>query len=146
MNIRNVALLSVMVVVPFGLGTLLMPAQFLAIYGVELSEAGLVMTRLFGVHLLTIAIVDWYARNDLHGAAQPGMERGIVHDEHLLANAQPALDSRCDPRWHDQRSRLGERGDPGNPRRSLGVRRVHESPRRHDGDLGTAPSQAPTKR
>jgi len=78
MNIRNVALLSVVVVVPFGLAALLVPAQFLALYGVELSDAGLVMTRLFGVQLLSIALVDWFARHDLRGGGQPGAERGIV--------------------------------------------------------------------
>jgi len=78
MNIRNVALLSVVAVAPFGLAALLVPAQFLAIYGVELSDAGLVMTRLFGVHVLLIAIVDWYARNDLRGAGESGVHRGIV--------------------------------------------------------------------
>lgn len=78
MNIRNVALASAVAVLPFGLAALLVPAQFLALYGVELSEAGLVMTRLFGVHVLIIALVDWLARNDLRRASEPGAHRGIV--------------------------------------------------------------------
>ena len=78
MNIRNVALLSVVAILPFGLGALLVPAQLVALYGVELSDAGLVMARLFGVHVLMIAIVDWFARNELRGAGESGAHRGIV--------------------------------------------------------------------
>ena len=62
----------------FGLPALLVPAQFVAPFGVELPEAGLLTTRLFGGHLLALAVVDWFARNDLRGGGRPGTERGIV--------------------------------------------------------------------
>jgi hypothetical protein len=87
MNIRNLAVASALVAALFGLAALLVPAQFLAPFGVELPEAGLVVTRLFGAHVLAIAVLDWFARNDLRGGGQPGAERGIV----LVNVLSPAL-------------------------------------------------------
>ena len=53
-------------------------APFLAVFAVELPEAGLVVTRLFGANVLGIAVLDWFARDDLRGGGRPGAERGIV--------------------------------------------------------------------
>lgn len=87
MTIRNLAIVSAVLAVLFGLGALLVPAQFLAPFGVELPEAGLLVTRLFGAHLVALSVVDWFARDDLRGGGRPGTERGIV-----LANIlAPAL-------------------------------------------------------
>ena len=87
MNIHNLAVASAVVAALFGLAALFVPAQFLAPLGVELPEAGLVMTRLFGAHVLAIAVLDWFARNDLRGGGRPGAERGIV----LVNVLAPAL-------------------------------------------------------
>ena len=87
MNIKNLAVASAVVAALFGLAALLVPAQFLALYGVELPEAGLVVTRLFGANVLAIAVLDWFARNDLRGGGRPGAERGIV----LVNVLSPAL-------------------------------------------------------
>lgn len=78
MNIQNLAVVSAVVAGIFGLAALIVPAQFLAPFGVELPEAGLVVTRLFGAQVLAIAVLDWFARNDLRGGGRPGAERGIV--------------------------------------------------------------------
>lgn len=78
MTIRTLAVVSAVLAALFGLPALLVPAQFVAPFGVELPEAGLLTTRLFGAHLLALAVVDWFARNDLRGGGQPGTERGIV--------------------------------------------------------------------
>ena len=78
MNMRNLAVVSAVVAGLFGLTALLLPAPFLAVFGVELPEAGLVVTRLFGANVLGIAVLDWFARDDLRGGGRPGAERGIV--------------------------------------------------------------------
>jgi hypothetical protein len=78
MTIRTVAVASAVLAALFALPALLVPAQFVAPFGVELPEAGLLTTRLFGGHLLALAVVDWFARNELRGGGQPGTERGIV--------------------------------------------------------------------
>ena len=78
MNMRNLTVVSAVVAGLFGLAALLVPAPFLAVFGVELPEAGLVVTRLFGAHVFAIAVLDWFARDDLRGGGRPGAERGIV--------------------------------------------------------------------
>ena len=78
MNIHNLAVISAVVAGLFGLAALFLPAPFLALFGVELPEAGLVVTRLFGANVLAIAVLDWFARDDLRGGGRPGAERGIV--------------------------------------------------------------------
>ena len=87
MDIHSLAVASAIVAALFGLAALLVPVQFLAPFGVELPEAGLVVTRLFGGHVLAIAVLDWFARNDLRGGGRPGAERGIV----LVNVLSPAL-------------------------------------------------------
>jgi hypothetical protein len=78
MTMRTVAIASAAIAALFGLAALLVPAQFVAAFGVELPEAGLLTARLFGVHVLAIAVIDWFARDDLPGESQDGAERGIV--------------------------------------------------------------------
>jgi hypothetical protein len=78
MTMRTVAVVSAAIGALLGLAALLVPAQFVAPFGVELPEAGLLVTRLFGVHLLALAVVDWFARDDLPGDGEPGTEQGIV--------------------------------------------------------------------
>jgi hypothetical protein len=78
MTMRTVAIASAAIGALFGLAALLVPAQFVASFGVELPEAGLLTTRLFGAHVLAIAVIDWFARDDLPGEAKDGAERGIV--------------------------------------------------------------------
>jgi hypothetical protein len=78
MTMRTVAIASAALGALFGLAALLAPAQFVALFDVELPEAGLLTTRLFGVGLLAVAVIDWFARDALPGTGQPGTERGIV--------------------------------------------------------------------
>ena len=78
MTMRTVAIASAALGALFGLAALLVPAQFVALFDVELPEAGLLTTRLFGVGLLAVAVIDWFARDALPGTGQPGTERGIV--------------------------------------------------------------------
>jgi hypothetical protein len=78
MTMRTVAIVSAALGALFGLAALLVPAQFVALFDVELPEAGLLVTRLFGVGLLAVAVIDWFARDALPGTGQPGTEQGIV--------------------------------------------------------------------
>ena len=78
MNIRILAIVSAAFAAINGLAALLAPAQFVAPYGVELPEAGLVITRLFGAHLLPLAALDWISRNDLAEAPRRGARLGVV--------------------------------------------------------------------
>jgi hypothetical protein len=84
MTIRTVAIVTAVVATVNGSAGLLVPAQFLAPMGVELPESGLLVTRIWGAHVLSLAVIDWFARNDLRGGGRPGAERGIVLANVLL--------------------------------------------------------------
>ena len=85
MSIRVLATVTAAIAGLLGLGALLVPAQFVAPYGVELDEAGLLMARLLGAHLVPLAVLNWLARDDLE--RRTGARAGIV-----AANvATPAL-------------------------------------------------------
>jgi len=84
MNIRNLAIVTALVALVNGLTWLLVPAQFTAPLGIELPEGGLLVTRMLGAHVLSLAVIDWFARNDLRGGGRPGAERGIVLANVLL--------------------------------------------------------------
>jgi hypothetical protein len=84
MTIHNLAIVTAVVALVNGGQGLLIPAQFIAPWGIELPGAGLLVTRIFGAHVLSLAVIDWFARNDLRGGGRPGAERGIVLANVLL--------------------------------------------------------------
>lgn len=47
----------------FGLGLLLVPEPFMAVYGVQLAASGAFMSRILGAALLGFALVFWWGRN-----------------------------------------------------------------------------------
>jgi hypothetical protein len=49
----------------FGTGLLIIPAQFMATYGVTLDGNGTMMTRILGAALIAFAITFWLNRNIL---------------------------------------------------------------------------------
>ena len=46
----------------FGLGFLLIPSTMLGSYQVSVSEELVFMTRMFGISLLSVAVIMWYVR------------------------------------------------------------------------------------
>jgi len=46
----------------FGLGFSFLPTMMIDTYGVELSDGGYVMTRMFGAALLSTVVLLWYVR------------------------------------------------------------------------------------
>jgi hypothetical protein len=87
----NLAIVTALVALFNGLRGLVVPAQFNAAFGIELPEADLLITQILGAHVLGLAVIDWFARNDLRGGGRPGAERGIVLANVLLPAATIAL-------------------------------------------------------
>ncbi len=78
MSSRLIAIATASVALLYGLASLALPAQFLAVFGVELPEEGLFVTRVLGVFVLGYAALDWYARDDLDMAASPSARRAVI--------------------------------------------------------------------
>jgi hypothetical protein len=58
----------------FGLGFTLVPVTVLTLYGITLSEPGLLVARLYGASLFGYAVLTWSARN----TEESGARRAIV--------------------------------------------------------------------
>ncbi len=78
MSARLIAMITAAVALLYGLATLALPAQFLAVFGVEVPEEGLFITRALGVFVLGYAALDWYARDELGAAGSPDARRAII--------------------------------------------------------------------
>jgi hypothetical protein len=63
MSLKTVFTINAIVAGFFGLITLLIPTTMASSYGVESSDALVLMTRFFGVALLAIALVTFYLKN-----------------------------------------------------------------------------------
>lgn len=48
----------------FGIGLLLIPSQFMAMYGVDLNPGGAMMARILGSALIGFALLFYWMRND----------------------------------------------------------------------------------
>jgi hypothetical protein len=76
MKLSTVFIVAAVAGLIFGLGFLLMPAQVMSLYGVELNDAGQWVGRYLGATFLGIALLNWLVRNapasDTRRAVVPG--------------------------------------------------------------------------
>lgn len=63
MNLKTLFILFAVVGIIFGLGSLLIPEQFVSSYGVSLGEPGMWVARYFGATLIGFSVVSWNVRN-----------------------------------------------------------------------------------
>jgi hypothetical protein len=63
MSLKTVFTANAVVALVFGLLFLIVPGTGTGIYGAELSDAGLLVTRLFGATVLGYCVLTWLARN-----------------------------------------------------------------------------------
>ena len=76
MNYRNVMSIAAVIAILFGLGFILMPAQLVSFYGVELAPAGLLVAQLYGASLFGFGLLDWLARGLNDSGAQQAILTG----------------------------------------------------------------------
>ena len=63
MNLKTFFILFAVVGVIFGLGSLIIPEQFVSSYGVSLGEPGKWVARYFGATLIGFGVLSWGVRN-----------------------------------------------------------------------------------
>jgi hypothetical protein len=70
MKFSNLLLVNAVVALVYGIGLVLLPATLLSMYGVTPGPAVNLASQLFGVELLHVGLICWFARNISDGPAQ----------------------------------------------------------------------------
>jgi hypothetical protein len=70
MKFSNLLLVNAVVALVYGVGLVLLPATLLSMYGVTPGPAVNLASQLFGVELLHVGLICWFARNVSDGPAQ----------------------------------------------------------------------------
>ena len=78
MSGRLISIATAAISLLFGFATLVVPAQFVSVFGVELTEEGLFGVRLAGVFILGFSALDWYARDDLEARGSGSARRAVI--------------------------------------------------------------------
>ena len=63
MNRSNFFTLKAIISVAFALALILIPSLIMSIFGIDLTETGEFIARLFGVEMLAVGFVCWYSRS-----------------------------------------------------------------------------------
>ncbi len=74
MKLGNLLMAGAVVTLIFGLCLVLIPVALFSLYGITVTDAGIVLARLFGAAFLGFTVLNWSARN----AADSEVLRGIV--------------------------------------------------------------------
>ncbi len=70
MKFSNLLLVNAIVALVYGIGLVLLPSTLLTMYGVTPGPAVNLASQLFGVELLHVGLICWFARNVSDGAAK----------------------------------------------------------------------------
>jgi hypothetical protein len=81
-KVRYLFIANTVVALIYGLLTLFIPSQLLALYDVELTAGGLIFARLFAAALLSFGLLTWLIRN-----RRPSSERQAIILALFLADA-----------------------------------------------------------
>ncbi len=77
MKVKTLILIMAILCLLWGVGFILFPAPFWALYGLTLDEGGVYMARQLGVVFGMLGLVLWLARNDLAARALRGIALGL---------------------------------------------------------------------
>ena len=77
MKLRNLFIVNAVISLVFGVASVLAPALLLSLYGITLSPAGIVVTRLLGAAFLGICVLTWLARDAPDSEARRAIVLGL---------------------------------------------------------------------
>lgn len=64
MRLRTFLAIAAALYAMYGLGLALVPATFMAVYGVELDSGGSLIARILGAALIGFALIFWWSRDE----------------------------------------------------------------------------------
>ena len=79
MSTRLLALATAAGALIFGVGHVVLPEQLLAVFGLEVSDEGLLLSRFEGAFLLGFTALNWYARDEfVADGTTPNTRRAVI--------------------------------------------------------------------
>jgi uncharacterized membrane protein YfcA len=73
-KLSNLLVVAAVIAAVFGVGFVVASGPVLAIYGITLDKAGTLVAQLFGALLISLAVVNWLARD----VTDPEAQRALV--------------------------------------------------------------------
>jgi hypothetical protein len=70
MQLRNLLVLNAVLALSYGIGSVLVPATMLTLYGMTPTPSTNLIAQLFGAELIAVGLLCWFARNVSDSAAQ----------------------------------------------------------------------------
>ena len=80
MNTRTVLTTAAVIALIFALGLLLMPASMATLYGMGTSPSEILLARYFGVALLAVGLINWFAKDMDYASLRPVILGNMVGD------------------------------------------------------------------
>jgi len=77
MKVKTLILIMALLCLVWGVGFILFPAPFWALYGLTLDEGGVYMARQLGVMFGMLGLILWLVRNDVAARALRGIALGL---------------------------------------------------------------------
>ena len=77
MKVKTLMLIMALLCLLWGVGFILFPAPFWALYGLTLDEGGIYMARQLGVVFGMLGLVLWLVRDDVEARALRGIALGL---------------------------------------------------------------------
>ncbi len=74
MKLSNLLMVAAVIGAVFGVGFVVASGPLLAIYGITLDKAGTLVAQLFGAALISLSVLNWFARN----VTDPEARRAVV--------------------------------------------------------------------
>ena len=74
MKLSNLLMVAAVIGAVFGVGFVVASGPLLAIYGITLDKAGSLVAQLFGAALISLSVLNWFARN----VTDPEARRAVV--------------------------------------------------------------------
>jgi hypothetical protein len=77
MSFSNFLTLKAIISVVFSTALLVVPEPLMSVFGIQLSETGVFITRLFGVDMLGIGFVCWFSRKSTNSKLVSDIAQGL---------------------------------------------------------------------
>ena len=74
MKLNNLLMVAAVIGAVFGVGFVVASGPLLVIYGITLDKAGSLVAQLFGAALISLSVLNWFARN----VTDPEARRAVV--------------------------------------------------------------------